>query len=138
MAQRAVIRGAVAAAVSLSLAAALGPAAAQAAPTAAGAVANAADPVEIPATFAKAQQQFHLDHTGSRLEADGAGRQGVFHRKSAGQYEWARYADGRSVPVEPAGTGVVTAMHGTGTDTMAFRRGNDANCATWLPGRRGS
>jgi hypothetical protein len=118
VAHRALMRGAVAATISLSLAAGLGSAAAQA--DAGVASVSPEDAVEIPATFTTQKGSMHLVDTGNPLYADGAGRLGFFHRHSGtGHYFWTRYSDGQSFPANPTGTGWGYAR-GTGTDTIVY------------------
>ncbi|MET9593218.1 FG-GAP-like repeat-containing protein [Streptomyces sp. NPDC006516] len=130
MANRALRSGVVAASLVLSVTAGLAPAAVaapQAAPGAAPtATAAAADPVVVPAALSSSVQPFTLVSTGGALEADAVGEQGVFSRvPGSSAYRWTRFSDGAHLLAGPTGSGTVTRMYGTGTDTIAYLRANE-------------
>lgn len=132
MAQRALTNGVVAAALVLSVTAGLGPMATAATPAPANvpaalaAPAAAADPVVIPPAMSNFVQPFNFAAVGRQRGADGAGAAGVFHRVSGppSGYVWTRFSDGRIFPAGPSGTAPVDKVHGTGTDTIVYQRGN--------------
>ncbi|MFD3983215.1 FG-GAP-like repeat-containing protein [Streptomyces griseus] len=133
MAQRALTNGVVAAALVLSVTAGLGPAAAAVTPAPANVpaalaapAASAADPVIIPAAMEQTVQPFNFAAAGRQRGADGTGTTGIFHRVSGppSGYVWTRLADGRTFPAGPSGTAPIDKVHGTGTDTIVYQRGN--------------
>ncbi|MFE5245122.1 MULTISPECIES: FG-GAP-like repeat-containing protein [unclassified Streptomyces] len=130
MANRALRSGVVAASLVLSVTAGLSPVAAAAPGTTPAAVpaatASAADPVVVPAALSSSVQPFTLVSTGGAREADAVGKLGVFSRvPGSADYRWTRFSDGTHVPAGPTGTGTVTRMYGTGTDTIAYLRANE-------------
>lgn len=132
MAQRALMNGVVAAALVLSVSAGPGPTAVAAAPAPANvpaalsAPAAAAEPVVVPPVMRHSVQPFNFAAVGRPRHPDGAGTAGVFHRVSGppSAYVWTRLADGRTLPAGPSGTAPVDKVHGTGTDTIVYQRGN--------------
>lgn len=129
MAHRALSSGVIAASLVLSVTAGLPSAAAGVPHTAPNAVpaapAAAADPVVVPATLQSSVQPFTLVATGGSREADAVGELGVFSRvPGKADYRWTRFSDGAHFPAGPTDSGTATRMYGTGTDTIAYLRGN--------------
>ncbi|MFF9688179.1 FG-GAP-like repeat-containing protein [Streptomyces sp. NPDC014623] len=130
MAHRALRSGVIAASLVLSVTAGLPPAVfavpqtvRNAVPSAVGA---AAEPVVVPAALRNSVQPFTLVSTGGAREADAVGELGVFSRvPGKADYRWTRFSDGAHFPAGPTGTGTVTRMYGTGTDTIAYLRADE-------------
>ncbi|MEV0011000.1 VCBS repeat-containing protein [Streptomyces sp. NPDC047973] len=128
MPNRALRSGVVAASLVLSVTAAMAPAVAHVAPLStphatASVAAAPAEPVVLPATPSSSVQPFTLVSTNGAREADAVGELGVFSRvPGKADYRWTRLSDGVHFPAGPTGTGTVTRMYGTGTDTIAYLR----------------
>ncbi|MFG2926849.1 FG-GAP repeat domain-containing protein [Streptomyces sp. NPDC048305] len=139
MPNRALRSGVVAASLVLSVTAGMSPAAHAAPPStryAAAAVAEApAEPVVVPARMSTSVQPFTLVSTNGAQEADTAGELGVFSRvPGTSDYRWTRFSDGADFPAGPTGTGTVTRMYGTGTDTIAYLRDGEVELRDMVAG----
>ncbi|MFJ9012013.1 FG-GAP repeat domain-containing protein [Streptomyces canus] len=85
------------------------------------AVAETAQETVVPATFRDTYTVATVSYADTTYGGEGAGSQGVFHRQEGRSgLLWTRYADGTSVAVPAAGSGLAI-ENGTGTDVLARR-----------------
>jgi hypothetical protein len=85
------------------------------------AVADTAQETVVPATFRDTYTVATVSYSETAYGGEGAGGQGVFHRQEGHSgLLWTRYADGTSVDVPAAGSGLAI-DNGTGTDVLARR-----------------
>ncbi|WUD74558.1 FG-GAP-like repeat-containing protein [Streptomyces sp. NBC_00510] len=116
MARRALVRGNLAALVSMGLAVGLGS-------SGTAAVADTgSQEVVVPAVYGSIVKTAQLRYVGSSSgwNADGAGVTGVFHTVELNPTQWTRYADGKGFPVPAPTIADVTSTVGTGTDAIAY------------------
>ncbi|MFC8429933.1 FG-GAP-like repeat-containing protein [Streptomyces sp. NPDC057253] len=89
------------------------------------AVADTAQETVVPATFRDTYTVATLSYDSTTYGGEGAGAQGVFHRlEGRSGLQWTRYADGTTVAVPAAGSGLAV-DYGTGTDVLARRYQDD-------------
>ncbi|MFE2426014.1 FG-GAP-like repeat-containing protein [Streptomyces sp. NPDC059373] len=115
MARHALVRGSIAALISMGLAVG-------AVSFSTNAVAGTTSEVVIPATDRSTVRGAKLLYAGNNgYQSDGAGAAGVFHTEEGlDGAQWTRYSDGQSFPVTASGLADVTSTTGTGTDALAY------------------
>ncbi|MEU9167139.1 FG-GAP-like repeat-containing protein [Streptomyces sp. NPDC048420] len=85
------------------------------------AVADTAQETVVPATFRDSYTTASVSYAETAYGGEGAGEQGVFHRlEGHSGLVWTRYADGTTVDVPAAGSGLAV-DNGTGSDVLARR-----------------